>query len=305
MAAVAGGTFVVLTRTQRSRLQSEGDVRHVTADDGVQISYDVWGRQDGPPVLLIQGLGMDSRGWALQRMAFGRHYRCFAPDNRGVGHTGPVPRPYSLDQMARDAIAVLDAEGVDSAHVVGASMGGVIAQIIGVMHPERTRSLVLVCTSCRHHPWRREVLREWADAVQEGGSASLGDEALQWLVGPRLRRRFGLWLNILARILVHADPDGFAAQVQAILDAPDDLRFELRHVRVPALVITGSQDALTPIGDAEELAEMIPYAQLVELRGAAHGLMVESPNGFNDIVLDFLDRVSGLDAVVDEQAASA
>ena len=114
-----------------------------------------------------------------------------------------------------------------------------------------------------------------------------------------------MWLNILARILVHADPDGFAGQVHAILDAPDDLRFELCNVRVPALVITGSQDALTPIGDAEELAEMIPYAQLVELRGAAHGLMVESPNGFNDTVLDFLDRVSGLDARAVDQAASA
>lgn len=281
-------------------------MKHVTADDGVPIAYDAWGRRDGPPLLMIQGLGMDSRGWALQRMALGRRYRCFAPDNRGVGNTGPVPGPYSLEQMARDAVAILDAEGVDSAHVMGASMGGVIAQIIGVLHPERTRSLVLVCTACRHHPWRREVLQEWADVVQERGSAGLGDSALQWLVGPRLRRRFGLWLNILARILVHTDPDGFAGQVQAILDAPDDLRFELRHVRVPTLVITGSQDALTPIGDAEELTEMIPYAQLVELRGAAHGLMVESPNGFNDIVLDFLDRVSGLDAgAVSEKAASA
>jgi len=274
-------------------------------DDGVEVAYDRWGRRDGPAVLLIQGLGMDSRGWALQRMALGRRYRCFAPDNRGVGQTGAVPGPYSLDRMARDAVAVLDAEGVSRAHIIGASMGGVIAQIIGVMHPERTRSLVLACTSCRHHPWRREVLQEWADAVQERGSAGLNDEALRWLVGPRLRRRFGVWLNILARILVHADPDGFAGQVQAILDAPDDLRFELCNVRVPALVITGSQDALTPIGDAEELAEMIPYAQLVELRGAAHGLMVESPNGFNDTVLDFLDRVSGLDARVVDQAASA
>ena len=85
----------------------------VRADDGVKIAYDVWGRRDGPPVLLIQGLGTDARGWALQRMAFGRRYRCFAPDNRGVGRTGAVPGPYSLDQMARDALAVLDAEGVD------------------------------------------------------------------------------------------------------------------------------------------------------------------------------------------------
>jgi 3-oxoadipate enol-lactonase len=281
-----------------------GIVRLVTADDGVDIAYDVWGRRDGPPVLLIQGLGTDSRGWALQRMAFGRHFRCFAPDNRGVGHTGQPPRPYSLEQMGRDALAVLDAEGVTSAHVIGASMGGVIAQIIGVMHPERTRSLVLACTSCRHHPWRRELLQEWADTVQERGAAGLGDDGLRWLVGPRLRRRFGMWLNILARILLNSDPDGFAAQVQAILDAPDELRFELRDLRVPVLVITGSQDALTPIGDAEELAEMIPYAQLVELRGAAHGLMVESPNAFNDAVLDFLERVSPLDAGVIDAAAT-
>jgi 3-oxoadipate enol-lactonase len=279
----------------------------VIAEDGIEIAYDRWGRRDGPPVLLIQGLGMDSRGWALQRMALGRRYRCFAPDNRGVGRTGAVSGPYSLDQMARDAVAVLDAEGVSRAHVIGASMGGVIAQIIGVLHPERTRSLVVACTSCRHHPWRRELLQEWADAVLERGStAALGDDGLRWLVGPRLRKRFGMWLNILARILLHADPKGFARQVQAILDAPDALRFELRHVRVPALVITGSQDALTPIGDAEELAEMIPFSQLVELRGAAHGLMVEAPNAFNDAVLDFLDRVSGLGTgVVDEAAASA
>ena len=83
------------------------------------------------------------------------------------------------------------------------------------------------------------------------------------------------------------------------------LRFELRHVRVPALVITGSQDALTPIGDAEELAEMIPLSKLIELRGAAHGLMVESPNVFNDAVLEFLDRVSGIGTGVLDEAASA
>lgn len=278
----------------------------VIADDGVEIAYDRWGRRDGPPVLLIQGLGMDSRGWALQRIALGRRYRCFAPDNRGVGRTGAVPGPYSLDQMARDAVAVLDAEGVSRAHIIGASMGGVVAQIIGVLHPERTRSLVLACTSCRHHQWRRELLQEWADAVLERGStAALGDDGLRWLVGPRLRKRFGMWLNILARILLHADPKGFARQVRAILHAPDELRLELRHVRVPALVITGSQDALTPIGDAEELAEMIPHAQLVEVRGAAHGLMVEAPNAFNDAVLDFLDRVSGLDTGAVDAAASA
>src|SRR5262249_13078128 len=136
------GTFLA-DATIRSRRQAEGWMPEAIAKDGVAIAYDRWGRRGGPPVLLIQGLGTDSRGWALQRMALGRRYRCFAPDNRGVGQTGAVPGPYSLDQMARDAVTVLDAEGVSRAHIIGASMGGVIAQIIGVLLPERTRSLVL------------------------------------------------------------------------------------------------------------------------------------------------------------------
>jgi 3-oxoadipate enol-lactonase len=280
-------------------------VSEVVVGDGVTIHYDVFGRRDGPPVLMIQGLGTDSRGWALQRMAFGRRYRCYTLDNRGTGRSDRPPGPYSLEVMARDALAVLDAEGVERAHVVGASMGGVIAQIIGVLHPERTRSLVLACTACRHHTWRRELLQEWADAVDEGGMAALGDEALEWLVGPRLRKRFGIWLNLLARIVLQQPPEPFIAQVGAILDATDELRLELVNVRVPTLVITGSQDSLTPVGDAEELAELIPGARLEVLGGAAHGLMVETPNAFNDAVVRFLLEVDGLDAAIDEPRAQA
>ena len=102
-----------------------------------------------------------------------------------------APRPFSLEQMADDAVAVLDAEGVDRAHVMGASMGGVIAQMLAVRHPDRVRSLVLACTSCRHHEWRRELFAEWADAVTERGMGALGGDGLVWLVGPRLQRRFG------------------------------------------------------------------------------------------------------------------
>lgn len=278
----------------------------VVAGDGVTIHYDVFGRRDGPPLLMIQGLGTDSRGWALQRLAFGRKYRCYTLDNRGTGRSDRPSGTYSLEQMALDALAVLDAEGVERAHIIGASMGGVIAQIIGVLHPERTRSLVLACTACRHHAWRRELLQEWADAVDEGGMAALGDEALEWLIGPRLRKRFGIWLNLLARIVLQAPPEPFIAQVGAILDATEDLRFELSTIRVPTLVITGSQDSLTPVGDAEELAELIPHARLEVLGGAAHGLMVEAPNAFNDAVVRFLVDVDALEAAIDEpQAESA
>jgi len=266
-------------------------VRYVTATDGVLIAYDSWGRPDGAPLLMIQGLGTDSRGWGLQRLAFGRRYRCFALDNRGVGASTNAPHPFSLEQMALDAVSVLDAEGVDRAHVMGASMGGAIAQVLGVRHPDRVRSLVLACTACRHHEWRRELLAEWAARVRTQGMSAMSGDGMRWLVGPRFHRRFGLWINLLGRMVMQGDPEHFAAQVDAILALHDDLRFELRDVSAPTLVITGSQDMLTPFGDAEELAEMIPGSRLRELRGAAHGLMVEQPNAFNRAVLEFLGEV--------------
>jgi 3-oxoadipate enol-lactonase len=280
-------------------------VPETIATDGVTIAYDVFGRRDGEPLVLIQGLGIDSRGWTLQRMVLGRHFRCFAVDNRGVGRSGHPPGPYDLSQMAQDVLSVLDAEGHERAHVLGASMGGIIAQILTVQHPDRVRSLVLACTACHHHAWRRELLAEWIVAVQEHGMSALSDDALRWMIGPRFRRRFGLWLNVLAHIVLSSAPEPFIAQVQAILAEPDELRYELRSVRAPTLIVTGSQDALTPVGDAEELAELIPGSELCVLSGAAHGLMVESPNAFNAIVVEFLLRHRGGELDLGDDAATA
>ena len=263
----------------------------IVTSDGVRIAYDVWGQRDRTPVLMIQGLGMNARGWALQRGAFGRRHYCVAIDNRGTGHSDAPPGPYDLVRMATDAIEVLDAVGIEQAHVVGASMGGVIAQILGVMYPDRVRSLVLACTACRHHPWRRELLAEWGELVTQQGMQAMTDDGMRWLIGPRLQRRFGVFVNVLARVLVQTKPAAFAAQVDAILAMPDDMRAELHTITAPTLVITGSQDTLTPLGDAEELAELISGSRLYVLRGAAHGLMAETPNAFNDAVLRFVDAV--------------
>jgi pimeloyl-ACP methyl ester carboxylesterase len=120
------------------------------------------------------------------------------------------------------------------------------------------------------------------------------DDAMRWMIGPRLHRRFGVFVNVLARVLVQTKPHAFVAQVQAILDLSDELRFSLPQVTAPTLVVTGSQDTLTPLGDAEELAELITTSRLYVMRGAAHGLMAEAPNAFNDVVLTFLDEVDGV-----------
>src|SRR5258706_10355193 len=142
---------------------------YAITSDGLRLHYDAFGRRGGEPVLLIQGLGADSRGWLMQRGAIGRHYRGIVFDNRGVGRSAKPVGPYDLEQMAADAVAVLDAAGYESAHVMGASMGGVIAQIMAVRYPDRIRSLGLACTACRHLGWRRELLQEWAETPQGQG----------------------------------------------------------------------------------------------------------------------------------------
>jgi len=269
-------------------------VGEIRTSDGIKIAYDTWGPRNGSPVLMIQGLGMNARAWALQRGAFGRQHRCVAIDNRGTGHSDAPQGPYDLLRMAQDAVEVLDAEQIQSAHVVGASMGGVISQIMGVVYPDRVHSLTLACTACRHHEWRRELLAEWAREVQAQGMTALTDDGMRWLIGSRLHRRFGVFVNVLARVLIQIKPYAFAAQVDAILAISDDMRGELHSITAPTLVITGSQDTLTPLGDAEELAELITTSRLYVVRGAAHGLMAEAPNSFNDAVLRFLAEIDAM-----------
>jgi 3-oxoadipate enol-lactonase len=274
---------------------------YATAPDGTRLHFAVFGNEAGPPLLMIQGLGADARAWAFQRRALGRRFRCIAFDNRGAGRSDKPTGSYDLEAMAADAVAVLDEVGIDRAHVMGASMGGVIAQLVAVRHPSRVRSLVLACTACRHHPWRRELLEDWARTAERGlGAMSI--RSFRWVVGPRSQRRLFLALQLFGSVLRSVPPHAFAGQVEAILSTDDALRTELTLLSLPTLVIVGSQDILTPVGDSEELAELIPGAELVVLSGAAHGLMVEHASTYNRIVGEFLDRVSQADGVDDGAA---
>jgi 3-oxoadipate enol-lactonase len=260
------------------------------AEDGCRLHYQVVGRSTGEPVLLIQGLGADMTGWMFQRLALAPRYRTIALDNRGAGRSDKPFSRYSLAQMAEDACSVLDAAGVERAHVVGASMGGGIAQLLALHHPDRVRSLVLMCTACRNHPWRRELLAEWAAIANERGVGEMSRRAAHWVVGPRSIRRFLPALGWLGPLYMGLPAHAFASQVRAILDAPED-SFALARIAVPTMVMVGNQDILTPRGDSEELAERIPGAELVVISGAAHGLMVEHATTVNRLLLAFLARV--------------
>jgi 3-oxoadipate enol-lactonase len=263
---------------------------YATAADGTRLHYHVTGRPGTPPALFIQGLGADKHLWDLQRFGLAWSYHMLALDNRGAGRSDKPHGPYSLAQMADDAVAVLDHAGLDTAHVVGASMGGAISQILALTHPSRVRSLTLACTACRNHPWRRELLASWVATAAEHGMGTMTREAARWVIGPRSFRRLMPAIGWLGPLALGGPLHGFAAQVEAILSADDAVAAELAAIDVPTLVVVGNQDILTPRGDSEELAATIPTAELVVISGAAHGLMVEHASTFNRVLRDFLDR---------------
>ncbi len=262
----------------------------VSATDGTRIHYEVTGRVGRTPVLMIQGLGASKNAWNLQRIAMATRFRIISFDNRGAGRSDKPTEPFTLEQMADDAIAVLDAAGIETAHVVGASMGGVISQIVAVKFPQRVRSLTLVCTACRNHPWRQELLQSWAKTAEEKGMIEVGKEAAQWVMSPRSFRRLVpafTWMGPLAALRPR---HSFVSQIHAILDTREDLVDQLSTITAPTMVIVGNQDILTPRGDSEEIAERIPNAELVVISGAAHGLMMEHSSTFNKILIEFLQR---------------
>ena len=117
------------------------------AGDGTRIHYSEWGDPGGEVVLFLHGLGTDNLGWIRQRRAFGARYRCLAVDNRGSGRSDKPDGPYQLASLTDDALAVLDDAGVERAHVVGASMGGILAQMMAVTRPDRLVSLTLAGTA--------------------------------------------------------------------------------------------------------------------------------------------------------------
>lgn len=263
----------------------------IQAGDGTRINYWLGGRRDGEPLLLLQGLGADTRGWTFQKRALGARFRLIAVDNRGVGRSDKPRGPYDLAVMADDAMAVLDHAGYGSAHVMGASMGGVLAQLVAVNHPTRVRSLVLACTACHHYSWRKDLLREWADTAESFGMREMVTRNLEWFVGPRSVRRLWPAMTVLGPLAFNVPVSSFVAQIDAIVGMDDHLRDRLVDVEVPTLVTVGSQDVLTTQGDGEELADLIPRSELAVLRGGAHLFMVEQFPAFNRVVGEFLDRV--------------
>ncbi len=243
---------------------------------------------DGPPLVLIAGLGAVGTSWHpfLEQAAL--RFRVLTFDNRGSGRAAPIDAAISLRDLALDLLRLLDACGIERIGVVGRSMGGMIAQELALLAPERVSRLVLVSTSGRSDAHLAGVFELWARMAESGVPQEIRHQSsLFWCVGREaLERNERVRAYLFAR--GRADrPADYAAQARAC--ARHDLLDPLRQLGVPTLVVTGTDDRLTPAFHAEELAKAIPGARLAYIAGAGHLAYLEAPDRFTGEVLGFLE----------------
>jgi 3-oxoadipate enol-lactonase len=268
-----------------------------------ELFYEAHG--EGDPLLLIMGLAADSTAWLFQVPELARHYRTIVFDNRGVGRSSKPRGPYTIHEMADDAAGLLDVIGIERAHVVGVSMGGMIAQELTLRHPKRVRGLVLGCTfpepDAEAERQRQFSLARFGGRVTASGETEIDVSAVDPLMLfqhllPRvfnqsfIDRELPKLLQIFGGALQYGfSLEAILGQVEAIMGHRATDR--LREITAPTLVITGDADLLVSPANSDVLARNIPGAKLVKIPGGSHGFNFETPDVFNREVIDFLAGV--------------
>lgn len=257
--------------------------------NGINLYYELHG--EGPPLVMIMGLGATLDWWdeiIVHRLS--QRYRLLLFDNRGAGRTDKPRGRYTIRLFAEDTAALMTHVGIERAPVIGASMGGMIAQELAISYPHRVDKLVLVSTSCGGRPAALPSLRVIRLLLDQTGTPEeRKDRQMQLLFpagflaesGERLER---LWQRIKSR---QFEPAAFWRQLGAIVTFRSYNR--LPAIQVPTLVITGSEDVLVPPLNSEILAARIPGARLVVFEGAGHGLTSQFPERFCEVVEEFLE----------------
>jgi len=257
---------------------------------GLNMYYEVAGK--GDPLVLISGLSGDHLGWTITQVPAytAAGYRCLVFDNRDVGQTDESPlASYTVRQFADDTAALLAQLALGPVHLLGASMGGMIAQEFALHYPAQIRSLTLVCTVPVVEPFLGHLIASWKTIRRQCTREAFLQMNASWLFTHRFYEDPEAVQLFMQRALANPFPQSVAAFLrQCEACVTHNALGRLGTITVPTYVIVGEEDILTPPRLARVLAEQLPGARLTVIPESGHGLFWEKATEFNQAVLDFL-----------------
>lgn len=255
----------------------------VTITESTSIDYDING--EGPPLLLISGLGFGRWGWFKQVPAFSRHFQTITFDVRGERRL-----ENGVDDMVRDVVSLLDHLGVKKANIFGASLGGFVAQELALLRPDLVDRLVLVCTSYGGRGPESMSVQALLDMLGWGSLSPEGvvRRGLETATSGTYRAEHGDEFEQIVSWRLADSPSGAAYYEQARAGAGFDLSRDVGHITSPTLVIHGAEDRYVPVANAAALAGAIPGARLRVLDHAGHLVFIERFADVNREVVSFL-----------------
>ncbi|MCW2946791.1 MAG: alpha/beta hydrolase fold protein [Actinoallomurus sp.] len=242
----------------------------------------------GTPLILLHAFPLSSAMWLAQREGLAARFRVITPDLRGFGGSPLGADDPSVDVMADDVAALLDAKGIERAIIGGLSMGGYVTLALCRRHPERILGVVLADTKASADPEavRHSRVRTAERLESEGNVSVLLEDVLPNLVGPTTMRQRALVYGRV-RGLVQSTPPHAAAWAQRAMAARPDALGALSGFRRPALVLQGAEDTIATEEDARAMAGALPNAELIMIPGSGHLTAVEQPQLFNEAVTEF------------------
>jgi 3-oxoadipate enol-lactonase len=252
----------------------------------VRLNYRFDGPEKAPVILLSNSLGTNLSMWDPQATVLCEKFGVLRYDTRGHGLSSVTPGSYTIEQLGRDVIALLDALKIESAHFCGLSMGGMIGMWLGVNAANRVKGLVLCNTAARigtAETWNARI----KDVKERGMAAIATTVVLRWFSENFVKKSPEV-VKAMRQMLLQAPPEGYAACSSAIRDT--DQSNDLARIKNRTLVIAGLQDPVIPVADARMVADRIPGASYLELQ-AAHLSNIEAAPQFTEALLKFLNEL--------------
>jgi pimeloyl-ACP methyl ester carboxylesterase len=255
----------------------------IAAVNGIEISYKIDGQ--GYPLVMIMGYSSPRSGWSSQVPFFKKHFQVITFDNRGVGKSIKPAGPYTTRMMANDTVALMDHLGIKKAHIVGGSMGGMIAQELAINYPERVSKLVLACTYCCKQGQSGDT-KEQAELTKLPPKKMPAAMARLAYNKPFFKFMVGTMAGIQLNFVSAAANVGIQGQTAACFN--HNTLDRLSAIKAPTMVIVGTEDHLITPTSSDVIAQHIPGATLMKVEGGSHMFFMENKKEFNKTVLDFL-----------------